>query len=242
MIPSVHDPKSPCPHCQAVAGVEKSARLRYQCAICGGPRIPVDAPGAQAGEPADRALRTAQEARVRVRVRRIGAVLVGAFGLLSWLLVALVLAVVGLSLVLKLMTLAVITTPLVIAALVWRKSTQQAQFMDQQLDLAWRMAGAELIQQASASSTQGMDPETFRQALRLEPEASERLLAELETYDLASTLTGPDGQVTYYSVGTTRSPAPRIRIGALESGASNSPDPEDEQEAAPRNQREQKPL
>ncbi len=71
-----------CPHCHAVAAVERSRRLRWRCAVCGGPVVPTEQGVARSqGELAS--LVRAQRAHAMAFGWRAGAIMLGLVAVLG---------------------------------------------------------------------------------------------------------------------------------------------------------------
>jgi hypothetical protein len=208
-MPNIH-PKSQCPHCNATSDIEPAPNVRFRCAVCGGPRVPVDVPGFVASEALTAPLTRARRARFRRHAWGIAAVLVATFAVITIIPSMVILALLkpGIFSVAALALFAL--APLVIAGFAWLRSRAARRSMAADLDEAWRRAGAEAL--GALTQHRGeVDGAAVARALRLDEGEADRLLAELQAFDLAHARVTDEGKLLYSAAALSPS-APRLRV------------------------------
>jgi hypothetical protein len=170
----------------------------------------VDVPGFVASEALRAPLTRARRARFRRHAWGIAAVLVATFAVVTIIPSMVILALLkpGVFSVAALALFAL--APLVIAGFAWLKSRAARRSMTAELDEAWRRAGAEAL--GALTRDQGeVDGAAIARALRLEEGEADRLLSELQAFDLAHARVTDEGQLLYSTAALPLS-APRLRV------------------------------
>lgn len=168
-----------CPHCNVVADVEPHGALGFRCLVCGGPRIPVDAPGVKLSAGTRDALKLAKaEHNKHLLLSAAGLALLGLSGL-SLLAAGLVLLAASPGLVATVMTLVACAVPLAGGA--WGLGRAAAARRARQQVLH----GARSSALADAQAVLGvLDAQRAAQLLRIDAEQAELLLAEASVASL----------------------------------------------------------
>lgn len=158
-------------HCGASVDVVADADARFVCSRCGGVRIPMEDPNSRSKEQID-LLRRASVARNAKITWSTVAVVVGAFGAFSALVLALVASVAdtGTGPVVA-GALAVVAT-WTFAGYAWQSSRRQAALFRGLLDEAW-MAAASDLRRAHGGD---LDAARLAQSTRVDAAFAERLL------------------------------------------------------------------
>jgi hypothetical protein len=194
-----------CPHCRSVADLEPHGTLRFRCRVCGGPRVPLEAPDAVRTGREQPLLAVAQSARMRAAAFKVGSASAGGFGLLSLLIALVVLGLASPGFLATLATLVVVAVPLVVSLLAWRRAKRHEQELDRALDDAWALVASDLIRQRGAELTAS----ELAAAMRLSEQQAELLLARLSVQDFVRARVTDDGDIAY---STRDLPLPRARI------------------------------
>ena len=168
-----------CPHCRAVADVEPSDRLRYRCRICGGPRVPADAPDVARSGREIRLLQQARRDDIRAALLRAGGVaLFGSFGM-SLLVTLFVLAVATPGVIGSVAALAACAVPLLLGVYVYRKGAAARSAVKDSLDKAWLLVASDVVQ----GRAELPKADELAKILRIDEARAELLLAELSVND-----------------------------------------------------------
>jgi hypothetical protein len=179
-----------CPHCNVVADVEPHAALGFRCLVCGGPRIPVDAPGVVLSAGTREALERAKSEHTKhLLLSAAGLALLGLSGL-SLLAASLVLLAASPGLVATLMTLLACAVPLAGGAWGLVRAAAARGARGEELHRAQTGALADAQEVLGA-----LDAQRVAQLLRIDAERAELLLAEVSVARLLSD-----------------SPPPRLRV------------------------------
>ena len=204
-----------CPHCNVVADVEPHAALGFRCRVCGGPRVPVDAPGVQLSTGTRQALERAKsEHKKHLLLSAAGLALLGLSGL-SLLAAGLVLLAASPGLVPTVMTLVACAVPLAGGAWgLWRAAAARGARGE---ELHRARTGALGDAQAVLGA---LDAERVAQLMRIDAEHAELLLAEVSVARLLSD-----------------APLPRLRVDEPLAKAEAGEPASDAQEPAPLTQR-----
>lgn len=203
-----------------MADVEPDRALRFRCRVCGGPRIPLDAPEVVRSGREVHLLARAQRARTRANAWRIGGAAVGAFGLVSLLVGVLVLLVASPGALGTAGLLAAVTAPFLLAAWAWMMGGRAARERDGTIDEAWAVVAADATRDLGA----GIEADQLARMLRIDEPRAETLLARLSAEDLVHAHVTEAGDLVFAS----GSASARVRVGAP---AAPAPAPEAEAEA-----------
>ena len=190
-----------CPLCGSTTGCSPDPEFRIRCDVCGGPRVPLQAPRKRQGAKELRALERAEAARKSRAKSRGGAIAAGlsAVGIVGMLGLAAVVSVVfGLNLGLWILAGGLFTAGPLAALAAWlgARASARSKQIPAAIDEAWTAAATDVVEQSSRSVTAS----SLAEALRIEEPQAEELLALLEASDLVR----PDGNHAYQ---------PRLRIG-----------------------------
>ncbi len=193
-----------CPHCKSIADVEPHGKLRFRCRVCGGPRVPLDAPDVVRTGREIAALSAAQKARVKSAAWKVGGVSSAGFGMVSLLVALLVLGVASPGFFLTLLTLAIVAVPFAVAALAWKRGKTQAQRAEGALDDAWALVASDLMRAKRSELTAS----ELAEAMRIGSDQAELLLARLSVQDFVKARVTDEGDIAY----STRDVPARARI------------------------------
>ncbi len=192
---------APCPLCGSSTGMTPDPQFRFACDVCGGPRVPMQAPRKRSSAKENNALKRAdgiRKSRAKYRGGAIaaGVATAGAFGLFG--LIAILSVVFGWSIAWSFLG-ALLTAGPLAALTAWLASRASARSKElpHAIDEAWMAAAIDVIEQSSQSVTAG----ALAKALHIEEPQAEELLALLEASDVVRA----DGNFAY---------RPRMRIEA----------------------------
>ncbi len=203
-----------CPHCRAVADVEPDGTLRFRCRVCGGPRVPLDAPDVVRSGRETHLLARAQRARTRANVWRIGGAAVGAFGLVSMLVAVLVLVLVSPGVLATVGLLTAVTAPFLLAAWAWAMGGRGARDRDQAIDEAWAIVAADAMRDLGA----GIQTGALARMLRVDEARAEALLARLSAEDLIHARVTDAGELMF----APGHASARLRVGEAADAEDNA--------------------
>ncbi|HKY35483.1 MAG TPA: hypothetical protein VJN18_06080 [Polyangiaceae bacterium] len=164
---------SSCPHCGALAIVEPHAALGFRCAVCGGPRLVLDAPEVELGAPAQAALKTAGRKHTRHVVLSAAGLALSGLGALALLVASGVLLAASPGLLPTLFTLLACSVPLGVGLWALRAAAAARSQRSEALHAA-RLAALSDAQTALGA----LDGTRASQLLQIDPEQAELLLAE----------------------------------------------------------------
>ena len=198
-----------CPLCGATTGCSPDPEFRYRCDVCGGPRIPLQAPRTRRNAKELAALKRAESTRnSRAKTRggafAAGLSAVGIVGLLG--LAGIVSIVAGWNLGLWIF-LAGLSTAGPLAMLTgWlvSRSSRLSKEIPVAIDEAWMAAATDIVEQSNTPVT----ATALAKALRIDEPQAEELLALLEASDVVR----PAGNLAYQ--------ARRVRLETPATGTS----------------------
>ncbi len=164
---------SSCPHCGALAIVEPHAALGLRCAVCGGPRLVLDAPEVELGASAQAALKSAGREHTRHVMLSAAGLALSGLGALALLVASAVLLAVSPSLLPTLLTLLACSVP--VGAGLWAlRAAAAARGQRSEALHAARLAALSDAQAVLGT----LDATRVSQLLQVDPEQAELLLAE----------------------------------------------------------------
>jgi hypothetical protein len=184
-----------CPHCRSVTEVEPGGVLRFRCRVCGGPRVPADDPNVVRSGREIPLLATAQKARRRGAAWRVGAGLVAGFGALSVAVALIVWLVASPGLLGTLGMLVMLSAPIVLALLAWRRAGAERRATEHALDQAWALVAADVL----ASRGAELNAAELARILRIDEANAELLLGQLNVNDFVHARVTDEGDVVYSS-------------------------------------------
>jgi len=211
-MPTAHSiAASSCPHCGALAIVEPHAALGVRCAVCGGPRLALDAPEVELGAEAQAALKNAGREHTRHVMLSAAGLALGGLGALGLLVATAVLLVASPGLLPSVLTLLACGTPL--GAGLWAlRAAAAARSQRSEALHAARLAAVNDAQAVLGS----LDAARVSQLLQIDSDQAELLLAEASVATLLEQAAGP-----------------RVRVDAEPAAAPATPEAETETEASP---------
>jgi len=216
---AVHGEGFRCPHCRAVADVERLDDGRQRCRACGGPRLLLDDGKTALSGREHEPLRQAQRALLRSGLWKTGGALLGAFGVFALLLTIGVVALASPGVLLGSLALALSSLPLLAAFGAYRRGVALGRARDQ----AWRTAELSAAQDLAQATEGELTASALSRALGIDEPRAELLLAELSLQDRVARRVTDTGELAY-------SARPRVR---LEAGASEPGETLLEAEAEP---------
>jgi hypothetical protein len=206
---AAHGSANQCPHCQAVADVERHPSLGFRCLVCGGPRVALDVQGVSPSERTNAALQAAgHEQTKHLMFSATGAALVG-MGLLALLVTSLVVLSVDPSAVLAVTAYLASAVPVAVGAFALSRASSARKLRI----LALRTARISALGDVQAV-TGVLTAPRVSELMRISVEQAELLLAEAS---VASYL--------------NEAPAPRIRVDASEPTPEPLPEPAEDAES-----------
>lgn len=192
-----------CPHCGNTTGLEISAKLRYRCLICGGPRVPIVgasiARSRREAKPLARA-RSAQRWAFWYRLLWIAGGVLGGFSFSVTLLVLLLFSGLGSVWSLSLLFAAL---PLLVALWARQRSKRARKTAEAELDDAWTSVAHEIL----AAHDRALTSAELAELMLTSEAHADRLLARLNVDDRVFSHVTDEGQVTY----SVRAPH-RVRV------------------------------
>jgi hypothetical protein len=215
-----------CPHCQAVARIERKAPGTWVCAVCGGPRLPSGLGGALGVE----ALAEERTARAFATKLRASAWVWGAVALIAAFAVTLAWPA---SLVGKLIALAIAIAPTLLALRAGSKVSAEATRAEAAHERALLAAAHAL----AATKPDGITAAELAARLELPEPRADALLTELAVHERTRVDVGDDAEVRYSVTGDAlvrvAEPGALGEARASDMGETDDTDDTDEQ-AAPR--------
>ncbi|HRI68109.1 MAG TPA: zinc ribbon domain-containing protein [Polyangium sp.] len=183
-----------CPLCGATTGCSPDPEFRYRCDVCGGPRVPLQAPRTRRGAKETAALKRAEATRNSRAKTRGGAFAAGlsAIGIIGMLgLAGIVSIAAGWNLGLWLFLAGLSTAGPLTALTAWlvSRSARLSKQIPIAIDEAWMAAAIDVVEQSKTPVT----ATSLAKALRIEESQAEELLALLEANDVVR----PDGNLAY---------------------------------------------
>ena len=197
-----------CPHCGAIARVEPKglgAKLRWVCAVCGGPRMP----GAVGGDDAAAPLREARASDTRAKRQRA---LQWTFGFMTAFFTLVALVAWPPALLWKLFFLAFAITPAVLAMRARSRAEGAKADAKEALDRAWLAAAEDVTTRA----TKGVTVAELAKQLKVDPVRAEELLTKLAVHDRTRIDVDDDAEVRYSIHSEGNSADGRVRVDATE--------------------------
>jgi hypothetical protein len=194
-----------CPHCRAIADLERSDVLRFACSICGGARIPMDDTALVRSNTELDLLRQAGRARTAGWVWRVGAAVTGAFGVLAAVVLAFVVEVAQPSTLATIAAAVVVAVPFVSAAYAWQHGKIRTSEAASTVDQAWWMVVGELAKAHGGE----IDAGTVAKAMRIDPTQADRILAAMSARSLLAGSISPEGALSYRLLSEPQTP-PRL--------------------------------
>lgn len=179
-----------CPHCQAVARIEKKGPGEWVCAVCGGPRTP----GGLGGKPARTALAAEKEARGRATKQRAATWVWGVVATLVTLAVALAWPA---ALVAKVVALAFALAPALFAVRSASRVSGSAKEAAEAHERALLAAAQSLV----AAKAEGVTAAELAERLELPEERADALLTQLAVHEKTRIDVGDDAEIRYSSAG-----------------------------------------
>lgn len=191
---AAHGPANHCPHCHAVADVERHSSLGFRCLVCGGPRVALDVQGVGLSERTNASLqRAGTEQTKHLMFSAAGFSLVG-MGLLAVLVTSLVVVSVAPSALLAAAAYVASLVPVAVGAFALSRAADARKLRSGALRSAQVSALADVQAVTGVLTTARVS-----EVLRISGEQAEQLLAEAS---VASYL--------------NEAPAPRVRVDATE--------------------------
>jgi hypothetical protein len=198
---AVHGEGFRCPHCRAVADVEKLPDGRLRCKACGGPRLLLD-DGRVALSGAEREpLQLARRAIMKSGLWKALGVGLGVFGALALLVAAGIVALTSPGVILGTLAIAFAALPLLFGFGAYRRGVAAARDRED----AWRAAELRVAKDLAQSSEQELTAAALAQTLGMDETRAELLLAELSLDDHVARRVSDTGELVY-------SARPRVRL------------------------------
>lgn len=198
-----------CPHCRAVADVEPHAALGFRCLVCGGPRIALDLAGVTLGPTAEGALREAAREQTKHWMFTAGGALLLGMGALAVLVASAVVLAASPGALPATAAILGAFVPLLAGAWALRHAAGARERRGAALQRA-RVAALANVQ----AVTGVLDGARVAEALRLDPEQAELLLAEASVASLLN-----------------EAPVPRLRVDGAPHHELENAEPEAPEEA-----------
>jgi len=165
-----------CPFCRTIAVPEADPIMRWRCPVCGAPRIPHA--GAASTEEALAHLKAARSARSSQIVWKTSGFLGLGFGILALLVMTGVFAIVSPPFTAMFAGYLLAFTPLIFAALAWKKSKSKGPRITNELDAAWFDAAKDLLGRRGMTRASEL-----AEALKISQAEAETLLLRLASQD-----------------------------------------------------------
>jgi hypothetical protein len=194
-----------CPHCRAIADLEKCDVLRFACTICGSPRIPMDDTLVVRSNAEMDLLRQAGRARTAGSVWRTGAAVLGSFGVLGIVVLSLVIAIAHPGTLAMMAAAAIAAAPLVAAAMGWKHGTIRTEEAVSTVGQAWEKVVAELAHAHGGE----IDAAIVANAMRIDQPQADRILAAMSAKNLLAGSISPEGALGFRLLSEPRNP-PRL--------------------------------
>jgi hypothetical protein len=182
-----------CVHCRAIVGALPAPDARFICGLCGGVRIPLDDPAVQRSPAQVELLQKATVARSATTIWTIVANVVGAFGLSSGIVLALVVSVAHPATSAVVMASLAVSAPFVFAALAFRKSRAHRADVARFVEAAWMAAVADVARAHGGE----VDAAMFAKLTRTAESEADQLLARMSSKSLVTSRVTPEGSLKY---------------------------------------------
>lgn len=198
---AAHGAANQCPHCSAVADVERHPALGFSCLVCGGPRVALDVRGVELSPRTSDALRSAGKAQTQhLMLSAAGFALVG-MGALALLVATLAVLATSPSALLTAAVYAASAVPVATGAFALGRAARARRARTEEL-LRARVSALADVQ----AVTGVLSAERVAQVLRVSPETAELVLAE--------------ASVAHY---LNEGPAPRARVEEADDAPADEP-------------------
>jgi hypothetical protein len=186
-----------CPHCGAVADVERHSALGFSCLVCGGPRVAIDAPNIVLSSRTLAALESAGREQTKHIMFTAAGLVLAAMGGLALLLATVVVLAASPGLLPTLATYVGASVPLAAGLFALVRAASARTIRADALHTAQVSALGDVQQQLGS-----LDAAGAARVMRLEPERAELLVAEASVVALLQD-----------------APPPRLRIEGTPPGA-----------------------
>lgn len=198
------DPKR-CPHCGNIAAVEQDSALRFICAICGGPRLPLtDTSITLSGDEVE-PLKQARRHRIGGTSLKLVSVLFVALGVVAFLFALLPALLMSLGVVGHLALWLMVASPFIAAYFAFQMGGTQFAAGQLKLQEAWVSGVHDLLAQAGTQHT----AKSLAKELGVELPFSEQLLQQVALLDDVSSDISDAGDVVY------RVRSAKVRVDAV---------------------------
>ncbi|MET0591569.1 MAG: zinc ribbon domain-containing protein [Polyangiaceae bacterium] len=182
-----------CVHCRAIVDVDTVPEARFACRLCGGVRIPIDDATVVRSAAQIELLKKATVARSATTVWSVVAAAVGAFGVVTVLVLTLVLSFADPPTPAAVMAGVAACIPFAFAALAFAKSRKHRAEIGQSVEAAWMAAAADI---ARARGGQ-IDARTFAKLTRASESAADQILGRMSSQGLFASSVTEDGGLKY---------------------------------------------
>jgi hypothetical protein len=176
-----------------MAAVEPAPRVRFVCGLCGGVRVPNDDASVTPSPAQIALLKKVTVARSASTTWGIVAAAVGAFGVGSVLVLALVISVAQPAATATVVAGLAAAVPLVFAALAFARSRRHAREMEPLLESAWIAAAADLARARGGE----IDARTLARMTRIGESDADHLLGRMSAQSLLVSSVTPEGGLAY---------------------------------------------
>jgi hypothetical protein len=217
---AVHGEGFRCPHCRAVADVERGSDGRLRCKACGGARLLLDDGKLVLSGREREALRLARSSARRATAWKLGGAALLAAGALALVIAVLFVLFAQPGIMVGTLSLAASILPLLIAFGAFGRGRKEGRASDQSYREAELSAAKDIADKTSGELTA---PELAR-ALDMDEQKAELVLAELSLSDVVQRRVTENGDLAY----STR---PRVRVG--DSGPERATETETLEETLP---------
>jgi hypothetical protein len=196
-----------CPHCHAIADVRPSPSVRWICAVCGRPRIPIELPDVVLGPRQAEALVRAGTEAAAASVWRVAAIVVAAFGAFALVLMLLVLGLVRPGVVPVVLALSANGIPFVFAVLAIRRSAVLSREAPRSLQAAWSAAAIDVLRHVGGT----IDAKELARTTRITEEDANHVLARLSAEGAADGTVSDESDLRYRLLEPHRTDATETR-------------------------------
>jgi hypothetical protein len=166
-----------------VTFIERASSLRFVCGICGKARVPIDDPSIKRTGAGVDALARATAARNAALSWTVAGTVLGAFSVLSFIVLATVLTFIVPGLVATLAAIAAAATPMAFAIAGFLRATKKRAEVAPALEEGWAEVAAELVQALHAQGRE-VSIESIAKLTRTSTDQAEHLLAQLSAKGL----------------------------------------------------------
>jgi len=191
----------PCPHCGAQARMEEHAELRWVCAVCGGPRVPVEDAAAHSDRERTELLRAGRAKKMAFAYRMFGIGLSLTGTLLAGLGAALATVHVPVALVLIAFAVAALTAGITYV----RRANKQREEAKKAVFEAWESVAESLLQARAGANGGEVTGEQIAREMHTSVEDVERMMSFLSVDDRVRIVV-KDAELVYTSADVTLRP------------------------------------